>query len=127
MAKAATLEELLRLRPEQMQISHPNLERDWEAHLAWLIDNRPEWTAEMFQKDRKKLRDRLLLTTQTAALSRAIHRTRGDLDPDQIEEIIYNQIVAPPEGLGEDPPEEMPEEMQRKIQAWSDWLHDPTM
>jgi len=117
------------MNPEQVGIDYPNLERDWEAHLIWLIENLPEWTAKAFRTNRKSLRDRLRKTTQTAALQRMILLQEGKLASDQIVEGIFNRIMAPPNGPAITNPdlEPMPDEIQSHILGWSQNLHDPTM
>ena len=123
-----TLEQLKAMNPEKLQIEDPNLERDWESHLLWLMDNQPAWTKQTFQVQRKTLEAELLRVTKVAALKRAIMTMEGKLYPDQIEEVI-NHLLAPPDGpaIMNENLEPMPEKIRSLILAWSQNLHDPEM
>ncbi|MCP3944263.1 MAG: hypothetical protein GY710_22685 [Desulfobacteraceae bacterium] len=112
----ATLEQLKQLTPDQIKIEHPSLEKDWTAHLIWLIENKPRWTQQTFQESRMELWHALMSVVQKASLARAIKKVQGDLTPDQIEKIIYDQIVAPPIIQEVEP---MEEKIQEQIMNWS--------
>jgi len=118
---SVSLKQLKRIKPEQIDLDHPEREPDFKNHLRHLLQNYPQVTGDLAWNRPKELKARLERVTKRAILQRIILKKEGRLAPDQIEEAV-REIVAPhdsPVDLGEEP-EPLPEEDELRILAWAD-------
>ena len=109
------------LKPEELEIENPAHYPEWESHLQWMLENHPQYTKELFLKKKKVLKQTLLRVVQRASILKSILREEGNLEPDQIEEVVYAKIVAPSDGpaLSPNPPERLPDRLELKILNWA--------
>ncbi len=112
MSRTLSLQQLQKLNPEDVCIREPNLDPMWRDHLLWLLDNHPERC--LYRSDRNELKRLLLRVTQRASLLQVILNEKGQLQNDQIQEIVYAKVVSPSESLRE-PPKALNDNLRLKI------------
>lgn len=119
-----TLEQLKKVRPEDLEVPDAWTYPEYQDHLRYLLENHPELVKELFQKDRERLDRMCLRVVQRATLLRRMLELEGNLDPDQIEEHVQN-LVNPPDGPASspNPPPELPEEELLPILGWAQNPH----
>ncbi len=117
------LKRLKKMKPEDLEVRKPWESQHWRDHLKYLLEDKPQWTKKMFEKDKKGLAEHLLVTTQRAVIFATILMLENpNLQPDQIQEIVSAKVTAPVEGLPEfmEEPEPLPWKLAAQIEAWSE-------
>ncbi len=91
----------------------------WSQHLLWLLENRPEFVKNLFEKDRMKLR--LYISRKVEQSLELLMKLKAQKSPDaEAEEVVLAQVIAPPPP--ENPPEPLPDPLKSRILLWSENL-----
>ncbi len=93
-----------------------------DDYLEWLMDKEPGMARELFQKDKEKLRDNLVLKSRHAAELFGRLMDQG-MRENEAEEWVYAEVLAPstPRGAGNP----LSSEEKDAIREWSDSLLHP--
>ncbi len=104
---------------QEIEVHNPRSSRFWLDHLQWMLDNEPQYTLELFRQ--KGLEKHLTHKVGQAQLAMVHLRKRG-LPRYKAEELVYLNIVAPPDGpalMSDNPPEPLPAHLELKILDWA--------
>ena len=120
-----SLKELEEMKPEEVYLSDLGTDEYFLANIRWLLENEPENTGELFQKDRNALKAKALKAAQRATLLYC-QLEKGGLDRFDANERAM-EIVAPVDGpaFQSEPPERLPEALELEILGWSEALDEP--
>lgn len=88
----------------------------WWARLEFLEADRPKLLVELLKEGHEALRAHLDEITMRAGRMGA-RLSQGNLEHDQIQEIVSYEVVAPPE-TAEDEPRPLPKKLQEKLRLF---------
>ncbi len=83
------------------------------------MSERPQELKELFEKG--MLRQAINDNVETAARV-DYELTQKGLERHEVEEIVYGQVIAPPEEIADEDVEPLSEEYRQKIEAWRENL-----
>ena len=120
-----SLKELEEMKPEEVYLSDLGTDEYFLANIRWLLENEPENTGELFQKDPEALKAKALKAAQRATLLYCQLEKKGMNRFDANERAM--EIVAPVDGpaFQPEPPERLPEALELEILGWSEALDEP--
>ena len=118
--KEPELEELIQMKARELDLENPPAHPYWKKKILWLAENDPENTWSQFQRSKRSLYRKILLDVETAARLRLILTKKGEMQSDQIEEVIGN-VLTPLDGPASlpNPPKPLKDKQTQMILAWS--------
>jgi hypothetical protein len=118
-----SLKELEEMNPEELYLENLGEDQYFLANIRWLLENEPENTGKLFQKDPEALKAKALKAAQRATLLYCQLEKEGMDRFDANERAM--EIVAPVDGPAfQSEPERLPETLELEILNWSQALDE---
>lgn len=100
---------------------HQELWRYWQERLDWMLENYPERVKQLYQSGKLKA---YLDRKAAVAYKMICNLLDKGKSWEEADEVASQYILSPPDGpaFRDNPPEPLPEKLEKEIQKWADNL-----